>query len=228
MPSSDDDLKLGRQAQPSIKTSLQRASLTLLHSSDTRRLLIILQAHQHLSHPLLTAPLPTTDLTFPTQIHQLRDSLPTGAARRGIFSLGQEFLCLLPNLCFLTVDFAIVGLVEAVNVFLGCGDGLLFLLLGSFVAAGNIGVSLLPPGANRFGLGLCGGGVVAAVAGAGGCYGAAWSDALYHVNERHLAKEWSAYIVSCINSREGALKAVHIIILCSGGLRCREIIATTK
>ena len=123
-----------------------------LNTTNTRRLLVVLQANQHLPHPLLAATLTTTNLSFPTQINQLSDPLPTCTASSGIFSLGQEFLCLLCSLSLLSIDFAIVGFVETIDIFLGCGNGFLLFGGGSFVSASNISIPLFAPGADWFGV----------------------------------------------------------------------------
>ena len=129
---------------------------SLSSHARSRRSLIVLQTNQHLPHSLLAAPLSTTELSLPTQINELRNPLPTGAARSRVLSLCQELLCLLLDLRFLSVCFPVVGFVEAVNVFLSCSDGLVLLLLRGFVTAVDIGVALLAPGADGFGVCLVG------------------------------------------------------------------------
>lgn len=99
------------------------------NTTHTGCLLVILQAHQHLPHSLLAASFPTPTLSLPTQIHQFCNALPTRASSRRVLSLCQKLLRLLANLCFLAVDFAIVGFVEAIDIFLCCGDSLFFLLM---------------------------------------------------------------------------------------------------
>ena len=91
---------------------------------------------------------------------------------------------------------------------------------GGFVAAGDVGVSLLAPGADGFGVRFGGGGGVVAVGGGGG-YGAAWPDVLLCVSFEVLSGRGKAYVVSCVNGRERALEAVQVVVLgCSGGLWC--------
>jgi hypothetical protein len=94
----------------------------------------------------------------------------------------------------LLVGFAVVALVETVDVLLGGGDGFVFFGLGGGVAALEVGGAFFAPGADGFGVG-CGlglGGVVGVgtviVCGIGD--GAAWADVLGESMLVAVALEW--------------------------------------
>jgi hypothetical protein len=152
----------------------------LLNTTRPRRILIPLQLHQHFPHPRLTAPRRPTRRPLSTQIRQLSDALPARSASGGILPLGQELDCFLGGLRLLLVCLAVVGLVEGVDVFAGGGDCFVFLLLGGFVAAGEVGRAFGAPfgdGGRVSGVG--GGWVVVGVGGGGGVgYGTAGADVL--------------------------------------------------
>lgn len=117
----------------------------ILDATCSWRVLVTLQLHQHLPHPRLAAPRRTTCSALPAQICQLRDALPARSAGCGIFSLFQELSCLLGGLRLLLVCLAVVGFVERVDVFASGGDGFVFLLLGGFVAAGEVSCAFCAP-----------------------------------------------------------------------------------
>ena len=121
-----------------------------LHASSAGRILIRLQTYKHLAHPLLGTPISTSRLSLPTQIDQLGNPLPRSTPRSGVLSFGQKLFGFLLGLGFLLVDFAVVGFVERVDVLLGRGDGFFLFALGGFVAAGQVGVALFAPFADRF------------------------------------------------------------------------------
>jgi hypothetical protein len=100
-----------------------------LNTARAWRILISLQTNQNVPHPLLRAPSSPTTLSLPAQICQLGDPLPARSASGCVFSLRQELLRLFRCLRLLLVGLAVVGLVEGVDVFAGCGDCFVFLLL---------------------------------------------------------------------------------------------------
>jgi hypothetical protein len=100
-----------------------------LNTARAWRILIPLQTNKYVPHPLLRASSSTTTLSLPAQICQLSDPLPARSAGGCVFSLRQELLRLFRCLCLLLVGLAVVGFVEGVDVFAGCGDCFVFLLL---------------------------------------------------------------------------------------------------
>lgn len=131
---------------PFLSLSLKDHNETPLDSRHARSILVLLQTNQHLTHSLLRASIPTAQLTLSTQIDQFANTFPARTSGRGVLSLGQEFFCFLCGLGLLTVDLAVVGFVERVDVLLGCGYRFLLFARGGFVAAGEVCVALFAPG----------------------------------------------------------------------------------
>jgi hypothetical protein len=119
--------------------------LTPLDAPGTRRIRIVLQTQQNLSHLLLRAALSTAALALPAQIRQFGDPLPARAACSGVLAVLDEVCGLAGCLGFLFVGLAVVGFVEFVDVAAGFGDCFGFLFGGGGVAAGEIGVTFFAP-----------------------------------------------------------------------------------
>jgi hypothetical protein len=194
-------------------------------TASRRRILVVLQADEHLPHALLAAALAAATLALAAQIHQLGDPLPARTARRGVLTLRQKLLGLLGDLGLLSVDLAVVALVEAVDVLLGGGDRLFLLLAGGFVATGDVGVALLSPGADGFGLFFGLDGIVVGVAAAAGgvCDGAAGTDVLEKCVSTRIWKSGrnieGTHLVLGLDSGERALKVADVVVVVGSGGR---------
>ena len=125
---------------------------TLSIARSTRRLLILLQAHQQLPKLRLLTTTRTPTGPLPTQIHQLRNTLPARATSRRILPTLQELLGLAAGGGNALLLLGVVVLVEVVDVLLGCLDCLCLALGGSGFALLQGEVPAFAPLLDYFGL----------------------------------------------------------------------------
>lgn len=117
----------------------------ILDAARTWSILILPQVQQQFPELLLVSPARTALRSLAGQIHQLRNSLPARASRRGILSRVQKLLGLTSSLRNRLLLLGVVVLVKIVYVLLGGLDGLLLLLLGLLFALGEGEVATLAP-----------------------------------------------------------------------------------
>ena len=110
-----------------------------------RRRLILPQFHQQLPKPLLPRPTRPTLRPLATQIHQLRNTLPTRTSTTRILSIRKEFLGFFACLSDRLVFFRVVVFIEVVDGRLGGLYGFGFLAGGGFGALGEGGVAAFAP-----------------------------------------------------------------------------------
>jgi hypothetical protein len=161
---------------PSIITALNLAT------SSTRSLLILPQAQQQLPKLLLSSSTRTTLNTLPTQINQLRNTLPGGSTRSSILPISQELLCVPMGLSDGFLLLRVVVLVEIIDVLLGVFNGFFLAgcrLLGAFLERELPAFAPLLDYFGLFFVGECRGGVVGLVGCRRACDGATWCYVLF-------------------------------------------------
>lgn len=110
-----------------------------------RRLPIFPQLHQQFSEPLFPCPTRAPFGPLPTQIHQLRYTLPARTATTRILPIGKEFLGFFARLSDRFIFFRVVVFVEVVDSGLGRFYGFGFFAGGGLRALGKGGIAAFTP-----------------------------------------------------------------------------------
>lgn len=124
---------------------MRKVSTSKLNPTDSRRILILLQIHQHLAESLLARAARAAAAALARDVNQLGDALPAGAAGGGIFPVGEELLGVGAGLRAQLVGLVVVRDVEIVDVLVGLLDRRFLLLLGELDTAGDVGVASRAP-----------------------------------------------------------------------------------